>query len=130
MNTTLLRRFVVSTAALSLLASAAALAEVSNKWRLAVSGNAESEGEVTLALEKVGAVITVVNVAIPNRTPENDVAKRIRDELKLSLPPSQYAVETDDGEDVLIKKGQDVEDFSIRIVNNSVAGLSLDLSRE
>lgn len=112
------------------LVSASALADTSNKWRIAISGNAESAGEITLALEKVGAVITHVTVAIPDKTSENDIAKRIRDELKLSLPPSQYTVETDDGEDVLIKKGTDVEDFAIKIANNTVAGTRIDLSRE
>jgi hypothetical protein len=81
-------------------------------------------------LEKVGAVIANVIVDIPDKTSENDIAKRIRDELKLALPADQYSVETDDGEDVLIKKGSGVEDFKVTIANNTVAGVRIDLSRE
>jgi hypothetical protein len=112
------------------LGASLALADTSNKWRMSISGNAESAGRITVTLAKVGAVLADVDVEIVKGTSENDIAQRIRDELQLALPKGQYHVETDDGEDVLIKKSADIEDFEVRIGNNTVAGTRIDLSRE
>jgi hypothetical protein len=112
------------------LCTAVALADTSNKWRMAISGNAESPGKITVAVAKVGAVLANVDVDIVEGTSENDIAQRIRDELRLALPIGQYEVETDDGEDVLIKKSADIDDFEVKIANNTVAGTRIDLSRE
>jgi hypothetical protein len=105
-------------------------AETSNKWRLEFSGNAESDGRIELSILEVGAVVATVAVPVVKGTGENDVSRRVRDELQLQLPKGRYSVEGDDGEDVLIKKNGDVADFEVRIAGNSVQGVSIDADRE
>jgi hypothetical protein len=105
-------------------------AETSNKWRVEFSGNAESDGRIDVSLLEVGAVVAQVAVPVVKGTAENDVARRVRDELQLQLPKGRYTVEGDDGEDVLVKKQGDVEDFEIRIDGNTVQGVSIDADRE
>jgi hypothetical protein len=78
----------------------------------------------------VGAVIAEVPVDIPRGTGENDVARRLSEELRLRLPADRYAVEVDDGEDVLIKKRGRVEDFEVRVTSNTVQGTRINVQRE
>lgn len=105
-------------------------ADISNKWRLEFSGNAESDGELGISVLQVGAVVADVSVPIVKGTAENDVARRVRDELQLKLPKGGYSVELDDGEDVLVKRQPAMEDFEIRVVRNSVSGVRIDTDRE
>jgi len=116
--------------AAALVLSVAADANTSNKWRVQVSGGANADGEIVVSLLKVGGVIADVNVKVAKGTSENDIAKRIRDELKLALSAEQYKVEVDDGEDVLIKKRAKVEDFEVKIASNSVGGVRISVDRE
>ena len=51
----------------------------SNKWRLQVSGGAESDGTITMTLALDDGQKLPVNVAIKKGTGENAVAKQIRD---------------------------------------------------
>jgi hypothetical protein len=111
-------------------ACASTSAQTSNKWRLEVSGGANADGTIVVQLLGVGAVIAEVPVQIPKGTGENEVARRISEELKLRLPADSYTAEIDDGEDVLIKKRGRVEDFEVRILSNSVQGTRVDVQRE
>jgi hypothetical protein len=103
---------------------------LSNKWRLAVDGSAGAAGNIRLALDNAGGRISRVSIKIPSGTSENDIARRVRDELRLALPGSAYEVEVDDGEDVLVKKLADTQDFSMAVRRNTVKGVELKLSTE
>lgn len=105
-------------------------ADTSSKWRLEVSGNAESDGELAISVLQVGAVVAEVSVPVVRGTAENDVARRVRDELQLQLPKAAYSVELDDGEDVLVKRQAASEDFEVRVVRNSVRGVRVNTDRE
>ena len=111
-------------------ACASSGAMISNKWRLEISGGAESDGAIVVQLLTVGAVVAEVPVRIPKGTGENQVARRISDELRLGLPANSYDVEVDDGEDVLIKRRSGVEDFEVRISSNTVRGTRVNVERE
>jgi len=103
----------------------------SNKWRIEFDGSAKSAGEIGLQLVGVDqSTIADVTTKIAAGTGENHVARRVADELTISLPRNRYSVEVDDGEDVLIKKRRGVEDFEVRLSANSVVGVSIDLERE
>jgi len=130
LRTTSIRWLTATLAMLLLTACATTSAPTSNKWRLEVSGGADSDGAITLQFLKVGGIIAEVPVQVVNGTSENNVARRIRDELQLNLPAGAYNVEVDDGEDVLVKKGRNVEDFEIRLLSNTVKGVRLKLQRE
>jgi molybdopterin-binding protein len=102
----------------------------SNKWRMEFSGDAETDGTMVVQVMTVGAVIAEVPVQIAGGTSENLIAERVNQELKLNLPADAYDVEVDDGEDVLIKRRDNVADFEVRVLSNSVRGVRIDLEHE
>lgn len=103
--------------------------QTENKWRLEFSGNAESAGEVTLALAPEGEAAVIVTVPIAEDTRENDIASAVANQLRLRVGDT-YQVERDDGEDVLVKRRTGEKKFSVGLVDNTVEGLSLALDRE
>lgn len=116
-------------ASLALAASTAAADGVENKWRVEISGNAESAGRIVLQVapakgEPIQAVATVVNGRA-----ENDVARDVSAALQ-SVASDQYDVEIDDGEDVLVKKQDGERDFVVTVVENTVQGVSIDIDSE
>ena len=116
--------------ALALLAaSLPSLALDSNKWRLQCSGGANADGVITLRITPKGGAPTEVAVAIKDRAGENAVARAIRDALKAQVG-DRYKVETDDGEDVLVKKRGRQPDFEIAVVSNTVKGVHVTRDRE
>lgn len=102
----------------------------SNKWRLECSGNAESDGQVVLHVTPEGAERQVVSIPIKRGTGENAVARAIRDGLKAQLDRRGFHVETDDGEDVLVKRKGRTPDFALQVAENTVKGLRLNPDKE
>lgn len=102
----------------------------SNKWRLECSGNAESDGRVVLHITPERAERQVITIDIKKGTGENAVARTIRDGLRAQLDKRGFKVETDDGEDVLIKRKGRTPDFAFSIAENSVKGLRLNPDKE
>ena len=115
--------------ALILASTGVSAQQTENKWRLEFSGNAESTGDVVLALAPEGETAVVVTVPIAEDTRENDIASAVANQLRLQLGDT-YQVERDDGEDVLVKRRAGEKKFSVGLVENTVEGLSLDLARE
>jgi hypothetical protein len=101
----------------------------SNKWRLQCSGGADSDGVVTLRITPKGGTPTEVAVPIADRTGENAVARAIRDAIRAEAG-DRYRAETDDGEDVLVKKRGRQPDFEVAVVGNTVKGLRVTRDRE
>ena len=101
-----------------------------NKWRIECSEGANSDGEIVFRVTPKGGQPIEVRVAIKNGTSENAVARRIRDAFRKTLPKESFHAETDDGEDVLLKKRLGGDDFSLELVSNGVKGVRLDLERE
>jgi hypothetical protein len=102
----------------------------SNKWRLEVSGDAESDGVMKFrVVPKDGAPVDVTATIEDGRS-ENGVARDIREAFQAQLPKGGYSVETDDGEDVLIKKDLGEPDFSVELVSSTVEDVRVGLDRE
>lgn len=116
--------------ALAASASTAIAADgVENKWRVEVSGNAETAGRIVLQVapakgEPIRAVATIVNGRA-----ENDVARDLSAALQ-SVASGHYNVEVDDGEDVLVKKQGGERDFVITVVENTVQGVRVEIDSE
>jgi hypothetical protein len=108
---------------------AVASADVENKWRLQLSGDAESTGQITLAIAEANEPAVTVTVAIADDSDENAVAAALTNELRLRLG-EHYRVERDDGEDVLIKRQPGEKKFSVAVVENTVAGVRINLDEE
>ena len=117
-------------ASLALAASTAVAADgVENKWRVEVSGNAESAGRIVLQVAPAKGEPMRAVATIANGRAENDVAKDVSAALQ-SVASGQYNVEVDDGEDVLIKKQGGERDFVITVVENTVQGVRVEIDAE
>ena len=107
-----------------------ASAKNSNKWRIEVSGNAESDGQMNFRLTPNKGSPAQVSVDIDKDRSENEVAHDIRDALSAQLPVGRYSVEVDDGEDVLVKRMDGQPDFLLELSSTTVKGPRLELDRE
>ena len=114
----------------SLLCIGVADAMSSNKWRLQVSGGADSDGVIALRFHSTDEHVYEVAVDIADGTGENKVARTIRDVLREELPKDIFHIEVDDGEDVLIKKRHFEHNFELEILGNTVEGVRLNPDRE
>ena len=114
---------------LGLMAAVASAGGVENKWRLEFSGNAESSGRIVLELAPAEGDPIRATIDVPKGRGENDIARDVRDALQAQAG-KRYNVETDDGEDVLVKKHKGERNFVITIVENSVQGVKIDVDAE
>jgi hypothetical protein len=102
----------------------------SNKWRIEVSEGARSTGEIVFHLTPYGGETQVIVVPIERGTGENRVARTIRDTFRDSIDPGVYTVETDDGEDVLVKKRHQAGNFALTVVSSTVRSVRIRVQAE
>ncbi|UNK50488.1 hypothetical protein MNR01_05635 [Lysobacter sp. S4-A87] len=112
-----------------LFASAIALASPSNKWRIQVSSDADTDGVVVFRIAPVNGQPVDVSVPVPKNAGENHVAGLIRDAMRAKLGDA-YRVEVDDGEDVLVKKHLGDANFELTVVQQTVKGTRIRLDKE
>lgn len=122
-------RFVILMALLLSVVTVLPAMATSNKWRASLDGRARVAGEIELSVAAERGVPTSVVVAIPEGTSENHAAARLRDAVRATFG-DVYHVETDDGEDVLIKAHGRTPDFDLSVTRNTAEGLRIKLSRE
>ncbi len=111
-------------------AAATAADDERNAWRIECRGGADSHGQIVFSFSEDGSDITRIPVAIPNDTPENNVARRIRKELRQFLPKDAYGVDIDGGETVVVIARNATRQFEIRLEQNTVPGTEIIVSRE
>ena len=117
----------------SLLLAAFAFADApseSNKWRIEMSGQALTTGDIQFRVTPRQGEAVDVNVEIKSGRSENNVAKDVRDALAAKLSPDRYTVEVDDGEDILIKKKDGQPDFALELVESNVQNVSIKVEGE
>ena len=123
-------RKLLLAAGLSLLSSlAVAATDVENKWRLELSGNAETAGQVTLAIAGNDAEAILATVPIAEGLDEDAIASAVVNELRLRLG-DLYVIVQDDGEEIEIKRRPGDPKFSVSVVENTVQGLGISLDEE
>lgn len=105
-------------------------APLSNKWRIQCSESAKSDGVIQFRVKPEDAEPIEVSVSIEDGRSENGVARDIRDAFQEQLPAGRYSVETDDGEDVLVKKDFGEPNFSLELVASDVKAVRINLDRE
>ncbi len=103
--------------------------DLSNKWRIECDGGAKSDGKVVFRVTTMEGQATDVTATINAGTRENHVADRLRDTFKAALNPDIYHVETDDGEDVLVKKRKG-HDFELKFVESTVENVRFKIKKE
>ncbi len=102
----------------------------SNKWRLECSGGADSDGQIVLHITPKDGALRVVTVPVSRGTGENAVARTLRDALRAQLGQKAFNIETDDGEDVLVKRRGKTPDFAMQVAENTVKGVRLEVEKE
>lgn len=130
MNLSGFTRVSMLACAVLLAATAQANAQPSNKWRIQVSEGAKSDGEIVLRVTPKGGESVDVVVQVADGTKENAVASLIRDVLTEKLDKAAYAIEVDDGEDVLVKKKKGQPNFNVMLLRNTVKAVRLDIERQ
>jgi len=101
----------------------------SNKWRVEVSESAKSDGTMLFRVTPKEGTPIEVTVSIKDGRGENNIAKDIRDGFKAALDPKIFHTETDDGEDVLLKKKKG-PDFALVLVESTVESVRLNIEKE
>ena len=126
------RRLLPVIAAAALLAGGLATADdlkLSNKWRVEVSEGAHNAGTILFRVTPKDGQPVDVTVAIKEGRGENGVAQDIRDAFRATLDKDAYHAETDDGEDVLLKKKKGPE-FELKFVESDIKGTRVNVEKE
>jgi hypothetical protein len=119
-------------AAAILVSSGVSVAEdlkLSNKWRVEVSETARSDGTIVFRVTPKDGTPTDVTVAIKDGRGENNIAGDIRDAFRATLDKGTFHSETDDGEDVLLKKRKG-PDFELKLVESTVKATRINVGKE
>ena len=101
-----------------------------NKWRIELSGQALTTGEILFRVTPRQGDAVDVSVGIRSGRAENNVAKDVRDALAAKLSPDRFTIEVDDGEDILIKKKDGQPDFALELVESNVQNVSIKVEGE
>lgn len=101
----------------------------SNKWRIAFDERAKSDGTITFRVWPADGEPILIEVPIKDGVSENHIAAAVRDVIGTRLGKA-YHVETDDGEDVLVKARHGTKDFGLDLVSNTVRDVDIKLHRE
>lgn len=104
--------------------------DLSNKWRVECSEGANSDGVILFRVTPKDGTPTEVAVPIEDGRSENGVARDIRDAFRKTLDPKQYHSETDDGEDVLLKKRRGAPNFELKLLSSTVKSVRFDVEKE
>jgi hypothetical protein len=124
----------ISTAIVSsLLLATGALADApstANKWRIELSGQALTTGDLVFRVTPRQGEATDITVNIRSGRAENNVAKDVRDAFAAKLSPQRYVVEVDDGEDILVKKKEGQPDFALELIEANVQNVSIKVEGE
>ncbi len=110
-------------------AAPAAPLKLSNKWRIEVAEGSNNDGTLLFRVTPDQGTPTDVLVQIQKGRSENGVARDLKDALKAKLDPKVYHVETDDGEDVLVKRRKG-PNFEVRLVESTLKGTRIDIEKE
>jgi hypothetical protein len=120
---------VTAPAATEAAAAPAAPLKLSNKWRIEVHEGANNTGTLLFRVTPDKGVATDVLVDIKKGRSENGVAADIKNTFNKVLDPKVYHVETDDGEDVLVKKRKG-PDYEVKLVESTLKGTRINVDRE
>ena len=128
-----LRTFSSALVAVALLLGGAATfaddLKLSNKWRVEVSEGAHNAGTILFRVTPKDGQPVDVPVAIKEGRGENGVAQDIRDAFRATLDKDVFHSETDDGEDVLLKKKKG-PDFELKFVESDIKGTRVNVEKE
>ena len=103
---------------------------LSNKWRINCSEGSHNDGTVVFRVTPKDGTAQDVTVNIKKGRGENGIATDISNTLKAALDKKTFHVETDDGEDVLVKKRGSGTDFELALVSSTLEGPRFNVRKE
>lgn len=112
------------------LAAVAADFHPSNKWRIEVSEGANSDGAISFQVTQAGGEPIPVTASVKDGRGENGIARDIRDAFRATLDKEQFSAETDDGEDVLVKKRHGAPDFELQFTGSTAKSVRIHVEKE
>lgn len=121
-------RRMLAVAALAAMACVAttAYAKPSGNWRIEFNHVADNDGTIVFRIAPVdGTPPTDIEVKVPARTTENNVAELVSAAIKATVGSQNYRVGVDDGEDVVVKKRGKTKNFELTMVSTSLTGLEI-----
>jgi hypothetical protein len=117
-------------AAVSLAAVASvAQADPAGKWRVQFGSSTSNDGSFTLRISPEGGTPVDVETKVTKGTGATTLARSVRDSLRASLGDG-YDVETDDGQDVVIRAKGKTPKFDVTIAGSTLSGISVRYKKE
>jgi hypothetical protein len=120
----------VALAALLCFAAATAQAKPAGNWRVTFDGHTDIEGVIGLRIAPLEGTPIDVEIRIPAKTSENQVARLVSDGLKKILGTKAFRVGVDDGESVIVKKRGKTKNFELTMLTPPISGLGVKLERD
>jgi hypothetical protein len=116
-------------AMLLVVASASALAVPSSAWRVQFDGAAASDGHLVLAVTPDGGKTEKVTVPVGRADSGEQIAHKALVALQ-EAAGADYAIEQEDGDDLIVRHREGVDLFEIEVVSNTVDGVSVEFEPE
>ena len=127
------RRFstVSAIAAAFALSAAASIAHAdpAAKWRIQFGDYTSNDGTITFHVAPEGGTPVDVETKVSKGSGATTVARTVKDSLKASLGEG-YKVETDDGQDVIVRANSKTPKFDLALAGSTLSGLSVRFKKE
>jgi hypothetical protein len=127
------RKFTAASAFVTalMLAAAASVAQAdpAAKWRIQFGEYSANDGAITFHVAPEGGTGVDVETKISKGSGASSVARKVKDSLKASLGDG-YDVETDDGQDVIIRAVSKTPKFDLTLAGSTLAGTSVRFKKE
>jgi hypothetical protein len=120
---------VMTLAGMTCLATTA-YAKPAHSWRITFNHQADNDGNVVFRIAPVGGTPIDVEVKVPAKTTENNVADLVSSAIKATVGSDDYRVGVDDGEEVAVKTRGKTKKFELTMVSTSLTGLEIKIKRK
>jgi len=114
-----------------ILAAAASVAQAdpAAKWRIQFGEYSANDGTITFHVAPEGGTAVDIETKISKGSGATSVARKVNDSLKASLGDG-YDIETDDGQDVIIRAVSKTPKFDLTLAGSTLAGTSVRFRKE
>ena len=124
------RTIAALAAAITLVAATStAQADPATKWRIQFANYTNNDGTITFHVAPEGGTAVDVESKVSKGSGATTVARTVKDSLKAKLGDG-YDVETDDGQDVIVRAEPKTPKFDLTLAGSTVAGLSVRFRKE
>src|SRR5262245_31286843 len=130
MSSKRIKRVPAIAAAIAMAASVSiAQADPAAKWRIQFGDYTSNDGSITFRIAPEGGAPVDVETKLTKGSGASNAARTVKDSLKVSLGDG-YKVETDDGQDVIIRANSSTPKFDLALAGSTLAGLTVRFKKE